>query len=332
VRIRETLSRWLLAHWFLGVTASLGVALAASAVPADVAEQSPDAAAASENPEQRTYIGEVMCRACHAVEATHFGSTIHKRVFARPRNELQKRGCESCHGPGSAHMAAPADPNTIIAFTRGAAASVETQTGMCLQCHAGGARIYWVGSTHEVQGLSCSDCHNPMGETSAARLMAQDSINRTCFTCHPHQRAEFNKRGHVPLREGKIACTGCHNPHGSNADPLLKADTVNEVCYACHAEKRGPFLWEHAPVRESCLNCHKPHGSNYDWLLVTAPPFLCQRCHTNPGTVSHASNLQTSRNLATGVSPDARLMNRGCTNCHAQIHGSNHPAGVRFHR
>jgi hypothetical protein len=25
-------------------------------------------------------------------------------------------------------------------------------------------------------------------------------------------------------------------------------------------------------------------------------------------------------------------LNRGCVNCHAQIHGSNHPSGARFHR
>jgi hypothetical protein len=25
-------------------------------------------------------------------------------------------------------------------------------------------------------------------------------------------------------------------------------------------------------------------------------------------------------------------MVRGCVNCHAQIHGSNHPSGSRFHR
>ena len=83
----------------------------------------------------------------------------------------------------------------------------------------------------------------------------------------------------MPLPEGKMSCVDCHNPHGSATRSLLNADSVNDVCYTCHAEKRGPFLWEHAPVRESCVNCHQPHGSNHDKLLVGARPYLCQQCH-----------------------------------------------------
>ena len=86
--------------------------------------------------------------------------------------------------------------------------------------------------------------------------------------------------------------------------------------------------------RESCLNCHKPHGSNEDKLLVTPLPLLCQECHSpidNPN-FGHPSGMVTSQNMATGVAPDDRLMNRGCLNCHSQIHGSNNPSGPRFHR
>ena len=51
---------------------------------------------------------------------------------------------------------------------------------------------------------------------------------------------------HMPIREGKITCSDCHNPHGSVTEKLIRQASVNEVCYTCHAEKRGPFLWEHA--------------------------------------------------------------------------------------
>jgi len=30
--------------------------------------------------------------------------------------------------------------------------------------------------------------------------------------------------------------------------------------------------------------------------------------------------------------PNSRMFDRGCLNCHSQIHGSNHPAGMRFLR
>lgn len=286
----------------------------------------------AESGTEATPVGQAACRACHPIEADHWSTTIHARVAERPRNELERLGCEGCHGPGSEHMKAPSDPERIVSFTRESNAAVETMNGMCLECHAGGPRIYWTGSAHERQSLACSDCHNPMTEQSPRRLLAKQSVSQTCFACHPAQRSQFRRRSRMPLIEGKIACSDCHEPHGSTTDPLLRGDTVNQVCYRCHAEKRGPFIWEHAPVVESCLNCHHPHGSNHDALLISPAPFLCNQCHGQLGSFSHPNDLLTRGNLADGLLPDERILNRGCVNCHAQIHGSNHPSGARFHR
>jgi DmsE family decaheme c-type cytochrome len=267
------------------------------------------------------------------VEAEHWDDTLHASVFHRnPRNALERRGCEACHGPGRSHLEDPRDRSRIVAFTRGSGHPVEAQNGMCLQCHAGGARLHWPGSAHEAADLACSDCHNPMSRTSERGLLRQPTVHETCFTCHPAQRAEFHKRSHMPLFEGALTCTDCHQPHGSVSDPLLAADEVNQVCYRCHADKRGPFLWEHAPVTESCLNCHVPHGSNRESLLVAPIPFLCQQCHSQRGFGDHPSSQMQLQNLGTGGAPDDRILNRGCVNCHSHIHGSNHPSGARFHR
>jgi DmsE family decaheme c-type cytochrome len=168
-----------------------------------------------------------------------------------------------------------------------------------------------------------------MARFSATGLLKKASVSETCYTCHQQQRAEFRKRSHMPLPEGKMSCENCHNPHGSPTRPLLNADSVNDLCYSCHAEKRGPFLWEHAPVRENCLNCHEAHGSNQEALLVAARPFLCQQCHTSR---THQNRLATVSNLASGPDPNQRVIARSCQTCHAQIHGSNHPTGVRFLR
>ena len=89
----------------------------------------------------------------------------------------------------------------------------------------------------------------------------------TCFQCHKDRRAQMFRSSHMPLREGKIVCSDCHNPHGSITESLLKKDLINDVCYTCHAEKRGPFLFEHEPVRENCDNCHEPHGTVNEYSL-----------------------------------------------------------------
>jgi DmsE family decaheme c-type cytochrome len=279
------------------------------------------------------YVGESSCRACHALEAAQWDATLHAEVFhTNPRTELQRHSCEACHGPGSAHVEDPTNSAAIVAFTRDAGASIETQNRACLACHSGGRRLHWSGSAHELQDVACSDCHNPMAKTSDSGLLRLSTVNATCFTCHPSQRVEFRKRSHMPLLEGKLQCTDCHDPHGSVTDPLLRGDSVNQLCYRCHAGKRGPFLWEHEPVSESCLNCHLPHGSNRDALLTASLPFLCQQCHAATGLLNHPNSLLTRGNLADSTRPDERLLARSCLNCHALIHGSNHPSGPRFHR
>jgi DmsE family decaheme c-type cytochrome len=129
------------------------------------------------------------------------------------------------------------------------------------------------------------------------------------------------RASHMPLREGKLECTSCHNPHGTPNDKLLLQASVNQNCYTCHAEKRGPFLWEHAPVRENCTNCHDAHGTMADKMLKVKTPLLCQQCH------------QTSSHPGPAYPAQSRYaFNQACLSCHMAIHGSTHASGNRFFR
>jgi DmsE family decaheme c-type cytochrome len=128
----------------------------------------------------------------------------------------------------------------------------------------------------------------------------------------------------MPVREGALTCSSCHNVHGSTNVKLLRAGTtIDESCTSCHADKRGPYLWEHAPVTESCTTCHDSHGSNNDRMLVSKLPFLCQRCHVtsrHPPTVYDGFVLNNSSNAN-------KIYARSCVICHQMIHGSNAPSG-----
>jgi DmsE family decaheme c-type cytochrome len=99
---------------------------------------------------------------------------------------------------------------------------------------------------------------------------------------------------------------------------------VNQTCFTCHADKRGPLLWEHAPVAEDCTLCHSSHGSVRTALLNKTPPLLCQQCHSVAG---HPSVARTA-----GGGASIFLLAGSCTNCHSQVHGSNHPAGSKLMR
>ena len=179
-----------------------------------------------------------------------------------------------------------------------------------------------------MSGVGCSNCHYISERRSEKNLFITEDPKKACFQCHKERRAQLQRSSHMPLREGKMDCASCHNPHGGPGPSLLKTASVNETCYTCHAEKRGPMLWEHPPVRENCANCHEPHGSNYPNLLKMKVPYLCQSCHVGAG---HPSNIYNANNLPGGTT-DQRLLGKGCLNCHSQVHGSNHPSGPRFQR
>jgi DmsE family decaheme c-type cytochrome len=196
--------------------------------------------------------------------------------------------------------------------------TAEQNNAICLTCHERGERVYWPGSVHEERGVACSNCHTVMANVSARFALKTAFQPDTCFQCHKDRRAQMFRSSHMPVREGKIVCSDCHNPHGSVTEALLKENSVNDNCYKCHAEKRGPFLFEHAPVRENCTNCHDPHGSiNYASLKMSMPR-LCYECHT----IGHGQ---------AGINSNFTL-GRACLNCHTNIHGSNSPAGGVFQR
>ncbi|MBT8241549.1 MAG: DmsE family decaheme c-type cytochrome, partial [Acidimicrobiia bacterium] len=228
-------------------------------------------------------------------------------------------GCESCHGPGGKHVEDPEAYQPRVSDL-----STDEQSGMCQGCHSGSTQFFWPGSAHDKRGLSCLSCHSVHDYKSASAQLKTSTAMEQCFSCHKDVRAETWKRSHHPIREGQIGCADCHNPHGAQADKMITAVSLNDQCYSCHAEKRGPFLWDHAPVRENCSVCHTPHGSNHLKLQKTSVPYICQQCHSN---TRHPGTLYDRTTLADGSSPSNRDFGRACLNCHNAIHGSNHSSG-----
>ena len=195
----------------------------------------------------------------------------------------------------------------------------------CFQCHEDENRMHWVGSVHEKRNVSCLACHSIHEAKDDKDLLVQPKVEQVCAQCHQDIVAKGKRSAHMPIEEGKMDCTSCHNPHGSATAKMIKDDSANETCTRCHADKRGPFVWEHPPVRENCMNCHDPHGSHNENMLVARPPFLCQRCHDgqrHPATPYDQTSINAVNNKIIG----------SCTECHTNIHGSNHPSGSFFTR
>jgi len=301
----------------------LSLVLFASCTPAKQPPPKPEAAAAAAAPKE--YVGAETCKGCHEDQYQKFAHTKMGRLFLNhPRNTMERLACEGCHGPGKAHVEAGGGRGVggLISFTKNDPAPVEQRNAVCLQCHEKTARLFWKGSAHESRDVACTNCHKIMEDTSPRFQLAKETVIDTCGQCHLQKRAQTMRSSHMPLREGKMTCTDCHNPHGTVTPALLKENSTNETCYRCHAEKRGPFLYVHPPVQENCANCHDPHGSNHEKMLKMAKPRLCQQCHIE---TQHPTT-------AFGRTAESRVLGRSCTTCHANIHGSNHPSGQNFKR
>ena len=260
------------------------------------------------------------CLGCHRQPELQgiFASPHGERGDARtPFAQLE---CESCHGAQGSHPMGGRE--SIITFGDGALTTVDEQNAACLNCHDSPVGAEWHAGEHAAQDLSCAACHN--SHLAKDPVLAEATQADVCYDCHQRQRGQAQKPYAHPVRFGKMDCSSCHAPHGSATQGSLKRLTLNETCYECHAEKRGPFAFEHQPVTEDCSLCHAPHGSNHPAMLTRRAPLLCQQCHSQAG---HPSLSLTSGSLP-GGSPSALVLGGSCLNCHAQVHGSNHPSGI----
>ena len=277
-----------------------------------------------------TMIGTEACKDCHQKEHAQYLTTSHGRAEQDGATLDEKMGCETCHGAGSEHAAASGDTKDpgFATIQKPDKMKAGESNAICLGCHKGGDQFYWQHSAHARKDVACLSCHSIHNSKDAghARLLKTENTTALCITCHKNQHLSMAKTAHMPVGGNGLNCADCHNPHGSAGPKQIRALTTNELCMNCHADKRGPFLWEHSPVRENCVTCHDAHGSNNPRMLVSRPPFLCNRCHD---ASRHPSQLRDGTDLKVS---EVRLMNRSCVNCHSQIHGSNHPSGKMFLR
>jgi DmsE family decaheme c-type cytochrome len=294
-----------------------------SAAPAQAPAQAPAPTQAPTLP--AGYAGSDQCVLCHTDQEASLKGTKHGQT-ANPRSPAAKLGCESCHGPGQAHV----DDEAKGKITKFREMKPAEANGTCLTCHNRGTHAGWEGSTHEARNLSCTTCHSVHKPASFTHQLVKTTETQLCATCHRNQVAKTERAvAHMPVREGKMACSSCHNPHGSisNVKALKVGSSVAESCISCHTEMRGPMLFEHAPVRENCATCHDPHGSSNDRMLAVRMPMLCQRCHI---ASRHPATLYDKDQITTNKSN--RMFGRSCVNCHSNVHGSNHPSGQFYMR
>src|SRR6266516_4479659 len=180
--------------------------LAAKSKPKSLEKQHKDFSKYVEIP-GAAQVGADQCAQCHA-EVT--------KTFGRSQHSLRDVQCEQCHGAGSLHLVAGGytkeSQDKIVSFKD---RTPEQANGACLSCHAKSDHVRnWFSGADAGQDIKCVDCHTIHGEKVA--MESRHEQNARCLQCHRKQEAESTLPYHHPVREDKMSCIDCHDPHGGS--------------------------------------------------------------------------------------------------------------------
>jgi predicted CXXCH cytochrome family protein len=275
---------------------------------------------------------EAFCEGCHTVSELGNGVVGPAGHNAVPDEAYHDVQCESCHGPGSDHIAAPQGVQPLASIS-----VAEDATNGCGECHSGEHHPFveqWAESAHgNVSGYAqgrdgCNECH----EGNKA-LQVQFGVTSS------YVEAETGE----PM---DITCAVCHDPHGGPNPGQLRApvsaESKNNLCVKCHnritvpAEgTRGPHAAQGPLVFGENIGWWPP---GFEWLEgltgthgnADANPGLCATCHVETFVVTEPEFFQSVGHTfeaipcvdANGVPVPGPCTNdernfSACTACHA---------------
>ncbi len=294
---------------------ALAVTLLALARPSG----SPTQAQSVKQSAQQTVIGRD-CQQCHRLIVQTFPLDAHGKS-AKFLKDSRGATCEACHGNSDKHAETSTKTKSAAGTINPARLNSGDANQSCLQCHSmDRSHFNWKGGKHDRSDMSCLSCHS----VHHTKLIQRTSVNLTDKT--DTEVAEIlNTR--IPER-------------------LLIAPSIEETCLGCHVDQRKALFqrsthffrtenWtdrrqvlpgQPAGMKVTCTSCHDPHchtphGSNNVNLLTTRTHQLCQECHMH---------MLWRHQTVAGF--DIFTFNKGCVNCHALVHGSNHPSGKALTR
>lgn len=244
-----------------------------------------------QHPDWKTRSNFALCAGCHST-----GVSIKAKTWTE-----QNITCESCHGPGKAHVAKP----TLSNIVNPARLTTERSMQVCLSCHQAGktnSETYaWPVGYQPGKDL---DEYWHGFQPEAGKQTSEFWSNGTAHK----NRVQGNTFTHSVMHANGLQCSTCHDAHGSrHLSMTIKSAATNALCVTCHGPGKtvGPaykVISEHTHHAEGstgsqCISCHMPktgensvgaeardHTFNFVSPAVsvgTKTPNSCNLCHTS---------------------------------------------------
>jgi len=254
-----------------------------------------------------------MCAECHSTNLRK-NYNLANDSYATTWSEINV-SCESCHGPGSNHVA------WAESREKSADARADSAKGLVVQLKSGPGgwqfeesskgTTHWKGESRTRKELeTCAPCHSrrhpikgdhqpgePFLDGYVPSLLDEDVY----FADGQIQEEDYEYGSFVQSKmyhEG-VTCSDCHNPHSL----ALPFKDLNSVCGQCHSLVKFSSAEHHHHKTGSagalCVNCHMPtraymvtdvrrdHSFRLprpDLSSVYGTPNACNQCHSDKST------------------------------------------------
>ncbi|MCC6800554.1 MAG: hypothetical protein IT325_10575 [Anaerolineae bacterium] len=264
------------------------------------------------------YDWEDQCAACHAT-----GFSVETGAWLEDGVQ-----CETCHGPGSDHLAVVRSRGATPAEIS-ASIVLSPDSAICGACHS--------------QGASADGHPYPVDYVAGDNLLADGGF--TLFP--PGDEAHWWPSGHARQKYMQFN-EWLNSTHATSLDGLRASERAEDACLVCHSVD---YVWGRVPGGAEasedggtlasvtianaahgveCVSCHVIHPESgapagLDFMLSAEPYAMCVECHqdTDVTGVIHApvKEMYEGEALIEGVEgvPSAHFVAAGgptCVTCH----------------
>ncbi|NLH98395.1 MAG: hypothetical protein GX446_02770 [Chthonomonadales bacterium] len=296
-----------------------------------------------------TYVGGTPCVNCHetgvggapVVDFAKWEATKHAQVGL---------GCEQCHGPASAHVAAPSDDNILAHpnVTRSVVcgqchgpmyaeykasphaeaveeviedvqAATNTGTGRCLRCHSASLRARMIDAPITA-GKTANEIDAGLTALTLDQLKAAAASTHetaTCVNCHSPMQ-ETGK----PMLSGKLALLR-HKTHNTDTSvvgvpgaALKDTQVFDHQCGACHlAGTSSTPKTDDATLNASTSRVNFHYSPQYYMLagmggVEITPPVVRNSAHFSTAEQCVKCHMPNSKHTMTVA------FDQSCSPCH----------------
>jgi predicted CXXCH cytochrome family protein len=235
-----------------------------------------------------------LCDGCHSV-----GYDAHTKQVAE-----WNVGCERCHGPGSEHVAHPAQGDILNPAHMDYVAASDT----CIQCHSQGQPLsnpiegkYYDWPVGYGVGLKLANYwkleDRTLGEPTNFLYFADGTAHKNRMQGNDFVQSVMYRRG--------ITCFDCHDVHGTGNYAQLRKP-ADQLCLDCH----GPMSPNGPRTATLAQHTHHKDGSPGSQCVACHMPAIETEGPTN--TMVHAHTFR----FITPVMTDKYKIPNPCTSCH----------------